>query len=127
MSPRWPWRRVGISSRPVTDVLTDAREAAEDADARSAARDRREELLGFDEGRIGRSDGWPSTAYAADTMIGRAQQLHSDLLAYRARRNYPAALDAARAKAGRGNVARSGDGGYSGEIYRTTDTGFTVR
>lgn len=84
--------------RSVTDVLAEAQAAADREDARAAARERRAEYLG-DTGDIGRSsDGWPSSAYEADRLIRQARDLHSGLVMARARRNYPAAVEAARAK-----------------------------
>jgi hypothetical protein len=85
--------------RSLQDVLGDAIAAGDREDARSAARDRRQEWLGAGEPSIGRSrdDGWPESSYEADRQIRQADQLHRDLVVYRARHD-PFALEAARAK-----------------------------
>jgi hypothetical protein len=46
-----------------------------------------------------RGDGWPSSAYAVDSLLARADQAHRDFVAARARYNYRAAEAAARDKA----------------------------
>jgi hypothetical protein len=90
-----------VTGRTVADVFASALEAAEHEDARAAARERRERqgevpvLVG--EPSIGRS-GWPASEYEFDRQLQRASDLHRDFVAYMARRNYPAAAEAARAK-----------------------------
>jgi hypothetical protein len=95
--------------RGVDDIFADARAAADREDARDAARQRREaggEVF-FGEPVI--RSWFPSSEYELDSELQRASDLHRDLVAYRARRDYPAALEAARSQSSRGEAARSAD------------------
>lgn len=90
--------------RTVGDVFADALAAAEREDGRAAARQRHEDgdtaFIGGEPVIHGasRSDGWPESPWELDRMLRDAGQLHSDLVAHVARRDYPAAEEAARAK-----------------------------
>jgi hypothetical protein len=91
-----------IPARTVQDVFRDAMAAADREDARTAAREQREAQGGahveFGEPVIGRS-WWPQSEYELERELELASDLHRDLVLFRARRNYPAAEEAARAKA----------------------------
>ena len=89
------------------------------------------ELLG---GAVQRAENrHPGTDYEVESQLARAEAMHRDLVAYRARASYPAAERAARAKAGRGHVTRSRDsmhqdrdGYFAPEITRGCDMDGTV-
>jgi hypothetical protein len=89
------------AGRTLQEVFAGALEASNREDARAAVREARERQgdvpLFVGEGSIGRS-GWPASEYELDRQLRRASDLHRDLVAYQARRNYPAAAEAARAK-----------------------------
>jgi hypothetical protein len=111
-----------VAGRTVAEVLAGALAAAGHEDARSAAREARaaqgEVPVVFGEPVIGRS-GWPASEYECARQLERASDLHRDLVVYRARRNYPAAEEAARAKsayAQRGSVQALGS--VTGDITR---------
>jgi len=85
--------------RSLADIFDSVIAAADQEDARQGAQER----SGRDDwGYVGRS-AWPGSEYELDRTINRAQELHRDLVAYRGRHDYPAAQDAARAKAGGAN------------------------
>jgi hypothetical protein len=100
-----------VPGRTVADVFRGALEAGEREDARAAVRDRRaaqgEVPLMFGEASIGRS-GWPQSEYELDRQLRRASDLHRDLVAFMARRDYPAAAEAARAKSAYARQGRAG-------------------
>jgi hypothetical protein len=85
--------------RSMADVFADAVAAADHEDARQGAKAKREAGIEPDHVMVGRSDGWPESAYQADRQIRRADELHRDLVRYKAARTYPAAVEAARSKA----------------------------
>jgi hypothetical protein len=116
-----------VAGRTVGDVFADALAAADREDARSASRQRREDgdVVFIDsEPRIhgvSRS-AWPASEWELDRTLRQASELHRDLVAVRARYDYPAAEMAARAKTGEAReLARryQAQNGYSGEITRT--------
>jgi hypothetical protein len=124
-----------VAGRTVQDVFASALEAAEREDARSAARERRERQgeahVEFGEPVIGRS-GWPASEYELDRQLERASALHRDFVAYMAKRDYPAAAEAARARSGRpamhaslGSRSREQDG-YEREVTRLVDAGYSL-
>lgn len=84
-----------VPGRTVADIFAGARAAAEREDAIAAARQRRQdgsgEWIGAAEPRIGRSDGWPQSAYLADRMITQASDLHRARIAYETRHGYRSA------------------------------------
>jgi hypothetical protein len=83
--------------RSMPDIFADALAAGDREDARAAAIERR--LAGSGEFiGVSRSDGWPESPYEADRMLRRADDLHRDLVAVRARHDYAGAVEAARAK-----------------------------
>jgi hypothetical protein len=81
--------------RSLDDILADAIAAADHEDARQAARAHREAGLEPEHVEVGRSDGWP---YDLDRQLRQAEDNHRELVALRARLDYPAALEAARAR-----------------------------
>jgi hypothetical protein len=113
-----------VTGRTMADVFRDAREAGDREDARAAVRARKEAqgevpvLVG--EGSIGRS-GWPGSEYELNSQLERASDLHRDLVAYRARRNYPEAAEAARAKSSASRSAYPSD-----EITRACDGDYAL-
>lgn len=93
-----------VAGRSLGDVFADARSAADREDGRAAAAERRsrEDVVYLDsEPRIAGRSAWPASEFEASRMISQAEELHRDLVAYRARTGYRDAHDAARAKAGR--------------------------
>ena len=88
--------------RSLGDVFAEARAAADREDGRAEALRRRLDESGeliYAEPRIHASrSGWPESERELDRMLRRADELHRDLVAVRARRDYPAAVEAARAK-----------------------------
>jgi hypothetical protein len=111
--------------RTVEETLADAVAAADHQDAREGARAKREagaELAHVEVGHVevgrsaGRPDGWPSSSYELERMIREAQGLHRDLVAVRARYDYPAAREAARAKSSDGFIERAEDRGQDGRV-----------
>jgi hypothetical protein len=119
----------GNIGRTLAEVLSGATSELADRIPAGERGPRDYELLGAGEPVIhaSRSSGWPSTVYEVDSLLRRASGLHGDLQAARARRDYPAALEAARAKSeaggqhtytdGPGHEAGRGITGY-GEISR---------
>jgi hypothetical protein len=108
-----------VAGRTVADVFADARAAGDRDDARAAARDRRDELVYVDEPVIHAGRSAPLVAeYALDRQLRRADELHRDLVALRARYDYPAAEAIARAKSEVGQAIRSaGDGDDGPDAY----------
>ena len=103
--------------RTTADILADAQGAADREDARQASRDQREDVhyIGANEPTLhaSRSDGWPGSSYEAARLLRRARDLHADLVAVRAKANYPATARAARAKStAQATVGRSGQDSY---------------
>jgi hypothetical protein len=84
----------GEAGRTLADVLDGARGDLERDYAPQQPVDERF----YGEPVIGRSSGWPGSDFEVDRMLGRCSDLHADLVAYRARHDYQAALSAARSK-----------------------------
>jgi hypothetical protein len=81
--------------RSLEDVFADAIAAADHEDARQGARAKREAGIEPEHVEVGRSDGWP---YELDRQLAQAEENHRELVRWKAARNYPAAVEAARAK-----------------------------
>jgi hypothetical protein len=120
-----------VAGRTLGDIFADARRAGDREDALAASRDRREELVYVDEPVIaGASRSEPLVSeYALGREIRRAAGLHSDLMAVRARHDYRAAEEAARAKASGNAAVRSGNvqelAQYELEVERLTAAGYS--
>lgn len=116
-----------VGGRTVADVFADAAAAAAREDARQASRDRREDVVFIDREPVlhgTRRSAWPESEYELDRLLSRADDLHSDLMAVRTRRNYGATVEAARAKSA-GHARRSAPRDQ-GEIVRVcTSDGMT--
>jgi hypothetical protein len=110
-----------VAGRTVQDVFASALEAAEHEDARVAAREHRERQgeahVEFGEPSIGRS-GWPASEYELDRQLERASGLHRDFVAFKAKRDYPAAAEATRAKSA---YARRGGSQALGLLTTTSE------
>jgi hypothetical protein len=71
-----------------------------------------------------RGDGWPSSEYQVDSLLARADRLHRDFVAARARHDYAGAAEAAQAKQ---DAVRSGrrvpmiGRAAGGEVTRVAD------
>jgi hypothetical protein len=88
--------------RSLADIFAGVEAAADREDARLGAAERHQrDDWGYLDGRepqLAARSSWPGSEFEASRMIERAEDLHRDLIAYQAGRNYPAALEAARAK-----------------------------
>jgi hypothetical protein len=115
-----------VPGRGLEDIFGAAVAAADREDARSAARESREDKHFVDSDVVlhgaSRSDGWPGSSYELSRMIDQAQDLRRWMTMYEARlasRQGRGAehIEALRAKAERGHASRSGQGAYT-EITR---------
>lgn len=89
--------------RTLADIFAGAEAAADQQDARAGAAERN----GRDDwGYVGRSN-WPGSQFELERELGRAEDLHRDFVAYRARTGYQDAESVARAKSdARGQISR---------------------
>src|SRR5260370_934013 len=85
LTPEDARARGGGLGGSVGDVFADAVAMADHEDARQAARAHREAGLEPEHVMVGRSDGWPSSEYELERTLRRAEDMHRELVAYRAR------------------------------------------
>jgi pyruvate/2-oxoglutarate dehydrogenase complex dihydrolipoamide acyltransferase (E2) component len=99
-----------VAGRSIEDVFASAIAGADQTDARVKAQEKPDNVCLIDAPEPvihgARRSGWPSSEYEADRMLRRAADLHTDLMAYRTRRDYGATVEAARAKSGRSEARR---------------------
>lgn len=110
--------------RGLDDIFSDAIAAADHEDARQAARAHREAGIEPEHIMVGRSDGWPSSAYEAGRMVRQAGQLHRDLVMTQAREASRRGRFGEHAAAVRSEHTGTG---REYDIGREYNTGFVIR